>query len=56
MADSGAPTYPVINVIHPDSDVSPSEAGIVRIHDELTGRTTFSDSESWLQGIRDRNK
>lgn len=56
MADTGAPRYPVIHVVHPDSDVHPNEIGMARIHDELTGRTTFCDSEDYLQGVRDRNK
>lgn len=48
MADTGAPRYPVIHVVHPDSDVSPNEPGMVWVHDELTGETTIQDAEKYL--------
>lgn len=48
MADAGAPRYPVIHVVHPDSDVSPNEPGMVWVHDELTGETTVQDAEKYL--------
>jgi hypothetical protein len=47
MADNGAPRYPVIHVIHPDSDVSPNETGMVWVHDELTGQTSVQDAEKY---------
>jgi hypothetical protein len=50
MADTGAPRYPVIHVVHPDSDVSPNEPGMVWVHDELTGVTTVQDSERYYYG------
>lgn len=53
MADNEAPRYPLIHVVHPDSDVSPGEMGITRIHNQHTGQTYFSDSENYLQAIKD---
>ena len=47
MADYGAPKYPVIHVIHPDSDVSPNEPGMVWVHDELDGSTSVQDAEKY---------
>lgn len=48
MADNGAPTHPIINVVHPDADVSGSEPGMVWVHDEATGATTVQDAERYL--------
>lgn len=53
MADNEAPRYPLIHVVHPDSDVSPGEMGITRIHNQHTGQTYFSDTENYLQAIKD---
>lgn len=50
MADTGAPRYPIIHVIHPDSDVSPTEPGMVWVHDELTGATSVQDAEKYYYG------
>lgn len=50
MADNGAPRYPLIHVIHLDSDVSPTEPGMASVHDEKTGITTVQDSEKYLYG------
>ena len=50
MADTGAPRYPVIHVIHLDSDVHPNEPGLASVHDELTGVTTVQDSEKYYYG------
>jgi len=48
MADISAPRYPVIRVIHLDSDVHPDEPGLVSRHDEATGETTIVDAEPYL--------
>jgi hypothetical protein len=48
VADSGAPKYPVIHVVHPDSDVSPNEPGMVWVHDDATGETRIEDAEKYL--------
>lgn len=48
MADNGAPRYPIINVIHMDSDVHPDEPGLAWVHDELTGQTSVQDAEKYL--------
>lgn len=53
MADTGAPRYPVIHVVHPDSDVHPNEEGMARIHNQYTGQTYFADSDKYLQAIKD---
>lgn len=50
MADCGAPRYPLIHVIHADSDVSPDEPGMVWVHDEATGITTVQDSDKYYYG------
>lgn len=50
MADNGAPRYPVINVVHPDSDISPNEPGMVWVHDEATGQTRVEDAERYYYG------
>lgn len=50
MADNQAPRYPIINVVHPDSDVSPDEPGMVWVHDEKTGATTVQDAEPYYYG------
>jgi hypothetical protein len=52
MADTGAPRYPIIHVVHPDGDVSSGEPGIVWVHDELTGETSIQDAEPYFYGPR----
>lgn len=50
MADNYTPRYPAIIVIHPDSDVSPGEPGMVWVHDEKDGSTTVQDAEKYYYG------
>jgi hypothetical protein len=50
MADYGAPRYPIIHVVHQDSDVNPYEPGMVWVHDELTGETRVEDAEKYWYG------
>lgn len=50
MSDYGAPEYPVIRVVHMDSDVDPNEYGMVSRHDEATGTTVVEDGEKYWYG------
>lgn len=52
MADIGAPKYPMVVVVHPDSDVHPDEPGMVWVHDEETGQTSVQDAERYYYGPR----
>lgn len=53
MADTGAPTYPVIVV----TDVG-APAGCVNVHDQATGQTVTAPAttEGYLRAVRDLNK
>jgi len=48
VSDYTLPTYPMIRVVHLDSDIHPDEPGLVSVHDELTGTTTVQDAEKYL--------